>query len=385
MPKVLRIINRLNLGGPVYNAGYLTRYLSPEFETILLAGMKDKTEAGAEFILEGLGVKPYYITGMRRSINPWMDYRAYRKVKEIILSFRPDIVHTHASKAGAIGRLAAIHCGVKVIVHTFHGHTFHSYFNNPITAGFMAAERYLAGKTNAIIAISKSQKEDLGSRYRIADPGKIEVIPLGFDLGRFSGETGEKRKKFRKQWGLGDGIVAIGIIGRLVPVKNHALFIDAVARLNKGTFRAFVIGDGELRVSLEKRAVSKGLVLSGNSPDLVFTSWLREVDEVMQGLDIVALTSLNEGTPVSLIEAQAASLPIVATDVGGVADTVGGGAGLLSPSGDVGALTRNISALMKNETLRQEMGTKGYYFVKERFSYARLIEDMRKLYNRLLS
>lgn len=134
MPKVLRIINRFNIGGPTYNAAYLSAYLPPEYETMLLAGSLDEGEESSEHVLDELGLKPVYIAEMKREISPKDDIAAYRKIKQIIKEFKPDIVHTHASKAGTLGRLAAASCGVKVIVHTFHGHVFHSYFGKTKTA-----------------------------------------------------------------------------------------------------------------------------------------------------------------------------------------------------------------------------------------------------------
>ena len=152
--KVLRIINRFNLGGPTYNAAYLTKYLGDEFETLLIGGEKYEEEESSEFILQQLGIKPLIIPEMQRSINRRNDTIAYRKIKKIIKEFEPDIVHTHASKAGTLGRLAAKKMNVPVIVHTFHGHVFHSYFGKTKTTFYKNIERYLARRSNKIIAIN---------------------------------------------------------------------------------------------------------------------------------------------------------------------------------------------------------------------------------------
>src|ERR1035437_2948879 len=221
MPRILRIINRLNLGGPTYNAAYLTKYLAPEFETMLIAGMKEDSEESSEFIVKQMGIEPIYITEMKRSINPAQDYKAYKRIKSIIKEFKPDIVHTHAAKAGTIARLAAKACNVPVIVHTFHGHVFHSYFNSFKTSIFIAIEQYLARKSTKIIAISEHQKKELTKQYHICSESKIAVIPLGFDLERFQENMDLKRKEFRNKYFIDDDEVAIGIIGRLVPIKNH--------------------------------------------------------------------------------------------------------------------------------------------------------------------
>ncbi|MEO6169125.1 MAG: glycosyltransferase, partial [Chitinophagales bacterium] len=197
MPKILRIINRLNLGGPTFNAAYLSKFLAPEFETMLVAGMIDETEESSAFITKEMELKPVYIPQMFREINPLKDRNAYLQLKKLIREFKPDIVHTHAAKAGTLGRLAARACNVPVIVHTFHGHVFHSYFPAWKTNMFIRIERYLATKSTRIIAISNKQKEELANEYNICAPGKIEVIPLGFNLEKFSTGLPAKRKKFR--------------------------------------------------------------------------------------------------------------------------------------------------------------------------------------------
>ncbi len=393
MVRILRLINRLNLGGPAHNAAYLSRYLAPEFETILVSGDKDISEASAEFILKELGIIPIYIPEMRRSIHPYRDIIAYRRIKEIIKEFKPDIIHTHAAKAGALGRMAAFSCNVPVVVHTFHGHTFHSYFNPVIASIFVNIERYLAKRSTAIVTISEGQKIELCEKYRICELDKAKVIPLGFDLEKFQQNTDEKRVKFRNLFQIDEDEIAIGIIGRLVPIKNHELFLKGIRQLqSKSTkkVRAFIIGDGECRETIERAATEMNIDFVTNDQPfrrvfLTFTSWIKEIDEVILGLDIIALTSLNEGTPVSLIEAQAANKPIIASNVGGVIDTViPDDTAIIFPSGDEKSLSGNLIKLVENETFRNEIGKKGYDFVKRKFAYVRLIEDMRLLYHDLL-
>src|SRR5258706_112717 len=299
MPRIVRIINRLNLGGPTYNAVYLTKYLAPEFETILIAGVKQATEESSEFILRELGVEPVIIPEMSRDISPFKDIISYNKINSIIKTFKPHIVHTHAAKAGALGRVAAIRNKVPVLVHTFHGHFFHSYFSSYKTKIFLK-------KTTS-------------------------------------------------------------------PVK------------------AFIIGDGEDRYKIESVASSLRIPFSTpekNNPDakLVFTSWIKKIDTAIAGLDIIAMTSLNEGTPVSIIEAQAAGKPVIATSVGGIDDVViKGETALLSATGNSQAFAQNMLLLIQDEALRKKMQAKGKEFVSERFSYKRLVRDMSLLYNELLS
>lgn len=392
MPRVLRIINRLNLGGPTYNASYLSRYLSPEFETLLVAGMKDESEESSEFIAEQLGLKPLYIPEMHREIGLMNDRKAYLRIKKIIKDFKPDIVHTHAAKAGTVGRLAALNCNVPVVLHTFHGHVFHSYFNPVITQLFLQIERYLARRSSRIIAISPLQKKELAGKYKLCNPEKISIVPLGFDLDRFYVNRNENRKSFREKFFLKDNEIAIGIIGRLVPVKNHSLFLKSF-KLIADQFpkiKAFIIGDGEIRNQIEKECEQLKLNYTDKKEEfsnskIIFTSWIKNIEWALAGLDIVALTSLNEGTPVSLIEAQAAAKAIITTDVGGIRDIVlPDQSALLSASDNVDQFASGMQKLISDKTLRNNFGLKGEQFVKERFSYQRLVEDMRKLYRELL-
>jgi UDP-N-acetylglucosamine:LPS N-acetylglucosamine transferase len=176
--KVLRIINRFNLGGPTYNVAYLSKYLPDDFETLLVGGAKDESEESSDFIVNNLGLKPIIVEEMMREIDFRNDFTAYKKIKKIIQEYKPDIVHTHASKAGTLGRLAASSCGVPIIIHTFHGHVFHSYFGKLKTAFYKNIERYLAKKSTAIIAISEIQKSELVDIHKICDAKKVHIVPL---------------------------------------------------------------------------------------------------------------------------------------------------------------------------------------------------------------
>ncbi len=392
MPRVLRIINRLNLGGPTYNAAYLSKFLEPDFETLLISGMKNDNEESSEFIVKQLDLHPVYMPEMYRELHPLRDYKSYYKLRKIIEEYKPDIVHTHAAKAGAVGRLAALHSGVPIIVHTFHGHVFHSYFNKVKTKVFIEIERYLAKRTTAIISLSDAQKHDLSEVYKIAPAEKFKVIPLGFDLVRFGENKAEKRAAFRKKYNLDEDEIAIGIIGRIVPVKNHEFFLNVLKLISEKTtkkIRAFIIGDGEGREKTEQTATELGLKFNaGNMCDkdiLTFTSWIKEIDVSNAGLDIVVLTSNNEGTPVSLIEAQASGKPVVSTNVGGIENIViQNETALLSPVGDLELFTANLLRVIEDGVLRKKMSENGADFVRHKFSYQRLCSDMANLYNTLL-
>ncbi len=394
MPKILRIINRFNLGGPTYNAAYLTRYLPDEFKTMLVGGVKEESEGSSEYIVRNLGIEPVIIPEMRRSVNPANDLLAYRKISKLITQYKPDIVHTHASKAGTIGRLAAIRHKVPVIVHTFHGHVFHSYFNSPQTSFIINIEKGLAQNTTRIIAISEKQKEELSEIYKIAGPEKFSIIPLGFDLQRFRENTEERRKNFRMRYNLDDTEMAIGIIGRLAPVKNHELFLHAIHKIKSLTnrkIRAFIIGDGELRQKLidycHQSNLSTAFPDNGHieKADVTFTSWIKNIEIAYPGLDIVAMTSLNEGTPVSLIEAQAANIPIVATNVGGIENIViPDETAILAINNQIDDFTYKLHQVIERDDLRNHMATGGWTHVETKFHYTRLVNDTVNLYNSLL-
>lgn len=392
MPRVLRIINRLNLGGPTYNAAYLSKYLEPEFDTLLVSGMKDDAEESSEFIVKNLDLHPVYIPEMYRELHPFRDYKSYYKLRKLIEEFKPDIVHTHAAKAGAVGRLAASHSGVKVIIHTFHGHVFHSYFNPVKTRMFLEIERYLAKRTTKIVTLSDIQLHELSAIHKVAPKEKFEIIPLGFDLRRFEEDQEAKRKKFRAEYNLDDDEVAIGIVGRLVPIKNHSLFLKALKIVQGKTtkkVRAFIIGDGEERAAIELQAQTLGLPFNNDNLKeknlLTFTSWIKDVDVSNAGMDIIALTSNNEGTPVSLIEAQASGKPIVSTNVGGIENIViKNETALLSPVGDEHIFAENLLQLIDKNDMRIRFSKQGSDFVRNKFSYRRLCADMAALYNSLL-
>lgn len=394
MPRILRIHNRLIIGGPTLNVLNLTKYLQPDFETMLIVGEKEHHEQDAGALATKMNIQPVVIPEMGRSINALRDYKTYNKLKKIIKEFKPDIVHTHAAKPGAVGRLAASACGVPVIVHTYHGHVFHSYFGKAKTTIFLNIERALAKRTDKLIAISRQQQKELSADFRIADAGKFKTIPLGFELDRFTTDIDIKRKQFRTEFNIADDEIAIGITGRLVPVKNHNLFLEGLAFVLKNSskkIRAFIIGDGETREAIEQKAAALKIPFAKFGEDynpaklLTFTSWRTDIDVINAGLDIVCLTSLNEGTPVSLIEAQTTNKPIVSTRVGGIQDIViENETALLSDITDTMAFGKNLLSLVNDDALRNRMGKQGADWVMERYSVQRLANDFKQLYYHLL-
>ena len=385
MKKILRIINRFNLGGPTYNAAYLTKYLEGEYETLLIGGNHEKNEKSSMHILEDLGIKPIIIPEMQRSINPLLDRIALKKIKEIIEDFKPDIIHTHAAKAGALGRKAAYNAGVKQIYHTFHGHVFHSYFSKIKTNIYKKIERDLAKKTTKIIAISPIQKEELSKVHKICKPEKIEVIPLGFDLSKFYKNKEAKREKFRKKWRIKDSEVAIGIIGRLVPIKNHLFFIKAINQVLSSCsipIRFFIVGDGEEKEKIIEYINEFKIDYSTDDKvaTIQLTSWIKEIDEVNAGMDIICLCSLNEGTPVSLIEAQASGKPIVTTRTGGIENIViENKTALISEINNLNLFVENLITFINSKEKRKQFTELGVKKSKE-FDYKILIKNIKRLY-----
>ena len=393
MPRVLCVLNRLIIGGPSIIAAYLTYYARPEFETLMVIGGKDDHEQDANFITDQFGIQPVVVPEMRRAIRFLDDRAAYRRIKSIIRDFRPDIVHTHAAKSGALGRLAAFATGVPVTIHTFHGHVFHSYFSPLKTKAFIRAERYLAARSSGIIAISDLQKQELAGEFRICEPGKIRVIPLGLDLAPFREGQEEKRAAFRQRFAIADDELVIGLVGRIVPVKNHSLFLamaDELARSTGRRLRFFLVGDGDERPAIEAECAARGLDYTyypeqPRAALVTCTSWQTRMDEVYAGMDIVALTSHNEGTPVSLIEAQAAGRPVVATKVGGVADTMADGhTGFLVAAGAASEGAARLRALVEDDLLRAAMGAAGRAFAAEKFSVQGMVQQTTAYYHELL-
>lgn len=394
MPKILTILNRTNIGGITFNVAYLAKFMDPAYTTEILTGYKEPSEGSSEYVFKDLGLEYTYIPGMYRAINIRKDYDAYLFIKAKIDRDQPDIVHTHAAKPGLLGRLAAHHSlgRPKVIIHTYHGNVFEGYFSPLKTRLFLIIERYLARKSDAIIAISEIQKDDLVNKYRIAPAEKVHVIRLGFDLDKFAGDSELKRIAFRRFYKIDDDEVIITITGRLTAIKNHFLFIDALKRLKTMTslkFKAFIVGDGELLTSIMDHAVEASFDICkpgavNYNAGIIFTSWRKDIDVINAGSDIVALTSLNEGTPVSIIEAMASQKAVVSTRVGGVEDIIVDGVyGLLSDQ-TVEGFANKLLQLVNNKKFRGALGKSGKEFVMKNFSYFRLAKETEELYQLLL-
>ena len=406
--KVIRIIARLNVGGPAKHVVWLTSGLKDAgFDTLLVTGKVPEGEEDMSYFADEMGVTPRYFSEMSREIS-LNDARTVWKLFRLFLSERPDIVHTHTAKAGTVGRTAGflyrwLTPGVLIgrprqckFVHTYHGHVFHSYYGRRRTRLFLAIERLLAKLiTDRLIVVSKQQSIEIGEKFRVGRSGQIKVIPLGLDLGLFA-DHASRRNKFRHELCIPDHTILIGIVGRLTEIKNHQMFLNVVARLKEidpacwrqGAVRFIVIGDGGLRDELEDQCLELGL-----EKDVIFVGSRKDPEYFYPALDVVALTSHNEGTPLTLIEAMANARPVVATSVGGVVDLLGDVVedgpydvcrrGISVPAGDEEAFVSALSRIIRDRSLRQELGDRGLEFVEVNYSKERLFEDIKMLYGEL--
>jgi glycosyltransferase involved in cell wall biosynthesis len=383
--RVLRVIARLNVGGPALHVSYLTRELDRRgYETTLAAGSVGEGEGSMEYVARELGVEPLAIPLLQREISPLRDAATVRHLVGVIRDLRPHVLHTHTAKAGAVGRAAAVLAGSarpKVVVHTFHGHVLRGYFTPPVTEAFRQLERRFARVSDALIAVSPEVKADL-VRLGVAPPGKISVIRLGLDLdGRIRAGDDEARA-IRARFGIpADGFL-VGWLGRMTEIKRVEDLLGALAVLRSRGVPADVmlVGDGPLRDELERKSVELGI-----ADRCHFAGFSENVAPFLAAFDTVALTSANEGTPVTLIEALAAERPVVSTDVGGVSDVVEHGvSGFLVPPGDVSAIAGALEQLAESPELRRTFGRAGRAHVLPRYSVPRLVDDIDTLYRTLL-
>lgn len=378
--RVLRVITRLNVGGPSIHVVNLVRHLSDgEFDSRLVVGFEGDGEGSMFGYAFSRGVFPLLVRelGNGMVVGP-NDLKALWRLYVLIRGWRPHIVHTHTMKAGFLGRIAARLAGVPVVVHTFHGHVFSGYFGRFRSDLFRRLERWLGRLTDRVVAVSPCVRDELIS-YGIVSFRKIEVIPLGFDLTPF---LVVQRGGFRSEFGLSEGVRLVGIVGRLFPIKNHRLFFDAAHLIVRrcGDVRFVVVGDGVLRSELEAYVRALGI-----SDRVIFTGWRFDIARIQADLDVLVVSSNNEGTPVSAIEAMASGTPVVATRVGGVPDIIEDGRnGFLVPPGDAEALSEAVLRVLEDRELALRMGSLGRQMALERFSLDRLIEDVRNLYLRLL-
>ncbi len=388
-PRILRVLNRFNIGGPSHNAIYLTKYLTDDFETLLIGGVPAAGEESSFPWTVKHNVNARMVSWLRREIQPLTDLKAVFKLRSVINDFKPDIIHTHASKAGLTARLSALSkiASRPIMVHTFHGNVFSGYFNTFMSSIVLNTERFLAKYTDAIIAISHLQKRELVEKYRIADSEKVYVIKLGFPLQKVEPDESKARKILQERFGIKPEWRLIAFVGRLAPVKQPELFVKAVAPILREdpNCKALIIGDGtddyKNKLILEGR---KAGISVGTSPQnhVYILGYVEEVLPLYAGFDVVVLTSRNEGTPVTLIEAQAMKTPIVATDVGAVRETVCPELQDFVVGQKPEEITRAIRKAMtlKGKTLME----KACQFAIDNFSVHEMVRKTKELYIELL-
>jgi len=414
--RIVRVIARLNVGGPAKHVVWLTAALqSAAFESLLVAGTVPAGEDDMSYFATAQGVTPVFIPEMSREIS-FQDAVTIWKLYRLFVRERPDIVHTHTAKAGTVGRLAGL-CyrwltpGTLVgrprackVVHTYHGHIFHSYYGRFKTRVFVNIERALARfATDRIVVISEQQRREINQEFRVGHANQFAVIRLGLETDQFA-DWQNRRQPFRDELGCAESTILIGIVGRLTEIKNHDLFLRAALLFkerhaggaqNAGAtsrVRFVIIGDGNLRSALEARCRALGL-----DEDVIFTGTRRDPEYFYPALDVVALTSRNEGTPLTLIEAMLNGLPTIATAVGGVVDLLGEPSGLAGadgfsvrerglsvPAGDERALAAGLARLVADAELRRTIGLRAREFALANYGKGRLIEDISSLYHELV-
>ena len=384
--RVVRLIARLNVGGPSIQAITLSNLLTKRgYETVLVRGREGPLEGSMEYLARQYAVKPLDLPELRR--EPGIeDFKVVRKLLALFRDFRPDILHTHAAKAGTVGRVAAMFAPVgrpRVTVHTFHGHSLEGYFSRFSANLFLLIERFLARRTTQLVAVSSEVREDL-VRLGVAPADDIRVIPLGLPLEHFVMDDDERRRRrteLREELGVPDDARVVTLIARLVPIKRVDRFLAAAAEVADRTDAWFVIlGDGELRERLRTHVLSQKL-----KERLVWAGFRRDVAGACVASDVVVLTSDNEGTPVSLIESQAAGVPVVTTRVGGAESVVlDGETGYVVEPDGVDLLADAIESLLSDPEKAARMGAAGQRHVLERFGLERLVSDVDALYRELL-
>ena len=384
-PPVLihRVIARLNVGGPAMHVTNLAAALNHgPWSTRLVAGHIEEEEGDMAYYAEERGVEVTYVPAMARSISPLADLKTLWGMYRLFRSERPDVVHTHTAKAGTLGRIAGVLARVPVVIHTYHGHVLGGdYFAPWKMRFFLEVERQLAKFTDRLVVLTNRQARQMADELRIARSERFSVVPLGLELDRFLEVDREaQRGRMREELGIGLDELVVGIVGRMVPIKNHELFLDLLPELfatAHGSARALVVGSGERESILRARAEALGV-----HDRVTWLGWRRDLPRLYPAMDVLLLTPHDEGTPVAVFEALVTGTPVVARDVGGVAevlvDSLGAGpAGVVVPRDAslemwAAAAIRAAAAPALSRERRAE--------IARHFSVERLADDIAGLY-----
>ena len=376
-PGVLMLVTRLNIGGPARLVLDLAKQLGPEMGITVAAGRPPEEEGELSDPAVTVARLP-----LVRPVRPRADLEALLGVRSLLAGRRPGVLHTHMAKAGALGRLAALSLPRRLrprLVHTFHGHVLQGYFGSAEQRGFLALERRLARYSDALVAVSPEVRDELVD-LGVGRPEQYRVVPVGLNLNQYSrvAEREGQVGALRTSLGLPGSAFLAGVVGRLVPIKDHATLLEALAAVPD--VHLAVIGDGELRSSLHRLAAELGVAERAH-----FTGWWADMPGALEDLDLVVLSSRNEGTPLALVEAAAAGRPVLATDVGGVRHVVEDGvSGWLCRAGDALGLAERMRALAKEPSLGRAAGQQGRRLVAPRFGIERTVALHRQLYRELL-
>ncbi len=346
---------------------------------MLVSGLEAEREGNMLPLADELGVAVVRMPELGREINFFGDLVSVLKLMRLIAREKPVIVHTHTAKAGFVGRIAARLCRVPIVVHTFHGHVFHGYFGPLKSRMFIYLERLLARLSDLILTVNEQQRSELIA-YGIAPPDKIRAVLLGLLLGELA-RDGADPMVMRSKWGVPQDVPLVAIVARLVPIKGHELFLEAAAALHRRRpdVRFVLVGDGERRAELEAYAAQLGV-------PVVFAGWEMDQRSVYAALDVVCLTSLNEGSPLTLIEAMTTGTPVVSTPAGGVVDLIRDeDNGLLVAGREPQAFSWAIERLLDQPEFAKQLGQRGRESVYPRYDVSRLVVDIRAIYAELLA
>ena len=386
---VVRVITRLNIGGPSIQATRLSALDADGFSTTLIHGRLGDGEGDMSYLIAA-GSRAIYVDTLCRPLSPLNDLRAFVRILRELRVAQPRIVHTHMAKAGLIGRLAAAAYNATRgsaprarVIHTYHGHVLEGYFSPLMTRMFIGFEQLLARVSDAIVAISPAIEGQLRDHFRIGRGDQYRVVPLGFDLASFAAVDDAARARARQDLHLTADADVVCTVGRLTAIKQHRLFLETIARVSvdRPKLVALVAGDGELRAGLERYAVDLGI-----AERVRFLGWRRDLATIYAASDVFLLTSRNEGTPVALIEAMASAVPGVSTDVGGVKDVIQSDqTGARVDAHRAEALAVPVVRYLADRDLRRESGARARAAVLDRYSLDRLVRDVRTLYRDLLA
>ncbi|HQI50131.1 MAG TPA: glycosyltransferase [bacterium] len=378
--KIIRLQSRICIGGPAIHMEMLARFLPVDkYETILVGGMVEEHERDKSGDFREKNIQIIVLDRMKREVGIWSDLKSLLQFYRILRQERPDIVCTHTAKAGAIGRVAAFLARVPVIVHTFHGHVFNNYFGKIKTRIFILIERALAMISDQVITISPEQYRDITATYRIASPGKVSMIRLGLDLEPLRNLP--HSDVLRRSLDLPEGSILMGFIGRLVPIKNLGMALHVLERLllENQAYHLCIAGDGPEKAQWHQYSEEKGL-----TEHVHFLGWVERIAYILSGIDILILTSRNEGTPIAVIEAMASRVPVIATAVGGVPDLIQNErTGFTVPSDDVEAMVRYITRVTQAPESLGDLKKAAEEEIYAKYEYHHLVREIDQLYSRL--